>query len=155
MDGREEEHLMKMNTGSIVGIVGGLLIIIGVVLPWMSDDIGNSISGLTAGISVLGIVLILFGVLGLVMLIPGKRGLAIGSIVFGALALLLYLAMLGLSSILTSMASGLGASVSVGFGLYIGFIGSILLIVGAIVARSQLKSVAPAPPVAPPAPPQA
>lgn len=146
---------MKMNTGSIVGIVGGLLIIIGVVLPWMSDDIGNSISGLTAGISVLGIVLILFGVLGLVMLIPGKRGLAIGSIVFGALALLLYLAMLGLSSILTSMASGLGASVSVGFGLYIGFIGSILLIVGAIVARSQLKSVAPAPPVAPPAPPQA
>jgi hypothetical protein len=155
LDGREEEHLMKMNTGSIVGIVGGLLIIIGVVLPWMSDDIGNSISGLTAGISVLGIVLILFGVLGLVMLIPGKRGLAIGSIVFGALALLLYLAMLGLSSILTSMASGLGASVSVGFGLYIGFIGSILLIVGAIVARSQLKSVAPAPPVAPPAPPQA
>jgi len=132
------------------------LVILGVVLPWMSDDIGNSISGLTAGVSVLGMIMILFGVLGLVMLIPGKRGLAIGSIVFGVLALLLYLALLGLSSLLTSLATLAGGSVSTGFGLYIGFIGSILLIVGAIVSRSQLKNVAPAPPAAaPPAPPQA
>ena len=154
LDGRAEEYCMKMNPGSIVGIVGGLLIIIGVMLPWMSDSTGYSISGLTAGISVLGMVLILFGVLGLVMLIPGKRGLALGSMVFGVLALLLYLAMLGLSSILTSMAGTLGASVSVGFGLYLGFIGSILLIVGAIVARSEMKKAASAP-VAPPAPPAA
>jgi hypothetical protein len=145
---------MKMNTGSLVGIVGGLLVIIGVVMPWMSDSVGNSVSGLTAGISTLGIILILFGVLGVVMLIPGKRGLAVGSIVFGVLALLLYLAMLGLSSLLTSMAGTLGASVSVGFGLYLGFIGSILLIVGAVVARSQIKTAA-AHPAAPPAPPQA
>lgn len=145
---------MKMNTGSLVGIVGGLLIIIGVMMPWMSDSVGNSISGLTAGISILGIILIIFGVLGLVMLIPGKRGLAMGSIVFGILALLLYLAMLGLSSLLTSMVSTLGGSVSVGFGLYLGFIGSILMIVGAVVARSQIKAAAAAP-AAPPAPPQA
>lgn len=150
---------MKMSTGSIVGIVGGLLVILGVVLPWMSDSTGASVSGLTAGIAPIGIVLIIFGVLGLVMVAPGKRLLAIGTIVFGILAFLLYLALLGLSSLISTGANVLGANTSVGYGLFIGFIGSILLIVGAIMARSEAKKAAAAPaaqaPPAPMAPPKA
>jgi hypothetical protein len=130
-------------------MVGGLMIILGVVLPWMSDSLGNSISGLSAGVNSLGIVILLFGVLGLAMVASGERGLAIGAMVFAILALLLYLLLIGVAGL---VATGLGAGITTGYGLYVGFIGSIVLIVGAVMAMSAAKKAVAAP-VAPPAPP--
>jgi len=125
------------------------MIVLGVILPWLSDPT-TSISGLSAVVSSLGMVMLIFGLLGLIMVAPGRRGLAIGSIVFGILSLLLYLGLLGISGLISS---GLSGTVSVGIGLYVGFIGSIVLIVGAVMVMSSAKKTAV--PVAPPAPPMA
>ena len=149
---------MKMSTGSLVGIVGGVLVIMGVILPWWSGSNGVStvsFSGLDTGANTFGYIMIVFGLLGLVMVAPGKRGLAIGSIVFGVLAMLLYLMVIAILGLI-NWTSGLSGTIttSTGYGLYIGFIGSILLIVGAVMARSAAKKAAAAP-VAPPAPPMA
>lgn len=150
---------MKLATGNLIGIVGGLLVIIGVVLPWASfENLGVpvNVSGIDAWI--IGLPLLIFGVIGLVMTILGGKGPGIVGIVMGVLALLMALAGMAIVTWIVTLAgwSGTGITVSTGFGTYICIIGSILLIVGSAMVIGQKKAPpAPAPMAPPPAAPPA
>ena len=150
----------KMKMGQIIGIVGGLLLIIGVFLPWASWQSGGlnyDVSGFAT--IIFGIPLLIFGIIGLIMCVLGGKGPGIVGIVFGVLALLVSL---GGMAVVNMLAQWSGYTVGIvtittGFGAYICIIGSILLIVGSAMVLSMKKAVAPpmAPPMTPPMAPPA
>lgn len=148
---------MKLGTGNLIGLVGGLLVVIGVILPWASfEELGVpvSVSGIDAWI--IGVPLLIFGVIGLVMDLIGGKGPGIVGIVMGVLALLMALAGMVIINWIVQLAgwSGTGITVSTGFGTYICIIGSLLLIAGSAMVIGQKKAPpAPAPQAPPPAAP--
>src|SRR5439155_5868397 len=113
---------MKFGIGRIVGIVGGLLVIIGAVLPWVTISGCTTLcpvtfSGVGAGFG--GIGAIIFGVLGLIFVAVGKRILAILGMVWGILALLLTgLAFVGFAAI-GALYTGTGVTITTDYGVYV------------------------------------
>ncbi len=143
---------MKFGIGRILGIVGGLLAVIGTVLPWVTISGGSltsplTFSGLTAGFG--GIGALLFGVLGLIFVAVGKRVLAILAMVWGILALLLTgLSMVGFAAI-AALAGGSGVTVTTNYGVYVSLVGSLILIVGSIIAFVEVGKARATPPQMP------
>jgi hypothetical protein len=144
---------MAMSSGRIIGIVGGILVLVGMFLPWLTAT--NSITGESASLMgamfpIFGWLALIFGVLGLIFVAIGSRGMCIAGLIMGILAFIMVLLGFALSATLVSLLSG--GIVAVGYGIYISMIGSIILIVGAGLGMGQAKKAA-APPVAPMAPP--
>ncbi len=145
-----------MKLGKILGIVGGLLVIISLFLPWMT------ISSSIESVSVMGVLIIpfsilalIFAILGLIFVAIGKKGLCIGALVMGILAIV----MIGISFALMQWIAdtwaivGTGITFSIEYGVWIGMIGAIILIIGSAMAYGEAKKAAPAPapmPVTPP-----
>ncbi|HYM39035.1 MAG TPA: hypothetical protein VEY12_02670 [Thermoplasmata archaeon] len=152
---------MKVRPGWILGIVGGLITIVGAVLPWATVSGGSlaaplTFSGATVGLG--GIAVLLFGVLGLICVAIPNRITAILGLVWGILALLLaLLTLVGLAAIAALAAgSGTGVTVTTQYGAYLALVGTLVLIVGSAIAYTEAKKAA-APPMMPPpvAPPMA
>ena len=136
--------------GRIVGIVGGLLTIIGCILPWMT--VQSSI----ASVSLWGILFIpfgtlafIFGIIGLILVALGKRGPAIGAFVMGILAFIFVLLGWVMASVMADFfagyVSGTGVTVTVDYGVYLALVGAIILMIGSILAMSEAKKAAEVP----------
>ncbi len=147
---------MELNNGQKIGLVGGLLAVVGVFLPWVSF-MGISASGLQLaqlGAGVFVYLTLIFGILALVgSIISGKKG-AIILLVFGIIGLLWMLLFLGLF-LNTLAALGGGTAVAVGLnilgiGVWITIIGFIIAMVGGIMALKESKTAPPMPMEQPP-----
>lgn len=150
---------MKIGPGWITGILGGLITIVGTVLPWATISGGSLTTPLTipGTLTILGIAVLVFGVLGLVCVAIPKKITAILGIVWGVLALLVgLLTLAGLAAAAAVAAgSGTGYVVTTQYGAYLALIGALILIVGSALAYTEAKKAAApppmmAPPMAPP-----
>jgi len=134
-----------MKLGRILGIVGALLAVVGVFLPWATatNTITNT-SASASGISVplFGVLVLLFSVLGLVLVLVGKRGTCIGALIMGILAFVFALIVAAIWSAIIST-FGVGDVLSIGYGLYMSLAGSIILMVGSVMTLGELKQIAP------------
>lgn len=167
---------MKIGKGAIIGLLGGLLGLVGVFLPWASASAGPvtiSVTGACLGgigsIDMGGVSIpcslaasgegaiyaygiLAFSVLGLIFVILGKRSTSMLALIFGLLTIILAgVAIARLSSIL---AAAPGASL--GYGIILCIVGGILLLLGSVLAMGEAKKamMGPAPmPMAPPMPP--
>ncbi len=147
---------MKVGLGMVLGIVGGLLTLIGAVLPWATVSGGTLTSPMVFtgyGIGYGGILVLVFGVLGLICVAIPKKVTAILALIWGILALLFaVLSVVGLAAIAQTV-GGSGVSVTTEYGVYVSLVFSLVLIVGSALAyREARKAAAPgmAPPMAPP-----
>jgi len=179
---------MKIGKGAIIGLVGGLLGLVGVFLPWLTVSasvgpisVSASVSGISMGggtldlgtgtaipvgasefsIYVYGI--LAFSVLGLIVVMLGKRSTAMLALVFGLLTTILAIvAVVRMSQLASALQAlipvvpGMTVSIGAGIGLYLCVIGGIILLLGGVLAMGDAKKamMAPAPmPMAPPMPP--
>ncbi|MFQ5910262.1 MAG: hypothetical protein ACE5IJ_06015 [Thermoplasmata archaeon] len=142
--------------GRIVGIIGGLLTFVGALLPWATVESAlispqtQTFMGAATGIG--GILVLIFGIIGLILVATGKRGPAIGGIILGVLALIFaLLAWVGLAA-WAEVFGGLGSTLTTEYGIYISLVGSIILIIGSALAMGEAKKaeVPMAPPMAAP-----
>lgn len=135
----------SFKTGNILGLVGGLVAVVGVFLPWMTatETITNT-STSASGISVplFGILVLLFSALGLVLVLVGKRGACIGAMIMGILAFVFGLIVATVWSAIIST-FGAGDILSIGYGLYMSLAGSIILVIGSVLTLGELKQIAP------------
>jgi len=143
-----------MKKGVIVGIVGGILTVLGVVLPWASSEFGSvsglfTLPGTAIGTTIFGYPLLILGILGLLMALPGKKGLAVGTIIMGIIAMLLGLVVIGFVGLVSNISGGVA---SMGIGAILCLVGPIIMILGGFMIRSEAKKEAMAPPVPPAAP---
>lgn len=140
-------------TGRIVGIVGGLLVVIGGILPWIYAESSIDSASLPGILTIpFGTLAFIFGIVGLILVALKGRGVAIGALVMGILALIFALLLFPLLSILESIISGTDVTVRADYGLYISLVGSVILIIGAGLAFSQAgraEEMAPPMPYAP------
>src|SRR5574340_983302 len=107
---------MKIGPGWIAGILGGLITIVGAALPWATVSGGSlpapqTLSGIAVGWG--GILVALFGVLGLIFVAIPRKITAILGIVCGILALLLGLLTLVALAAIAAVAAGSGSGVAV------------------------------------------
>ena len=146
--------------GRIVGIVGGILTLVGCLLPWLT------VSSSLESISVLGIIVppwlamlaFIFGIIGLILVAIGKRGPAIGALVMGILAFVFviieWMLLVVIASFAEGLVSGTGVTVTIDYGVYVALVGAIILIIGSIMAMSEAKKAAAAPMMPGPMPPE-
>lgn len=181
---------MKIGKGAIIGLIGGILGLVGVFLPWltMSASVGPiSVSVSASGMQMGGGTLDLSGqavpvgssefsiyvygilalsILGLIIVLLGKKVTAIVALLFGLLTTILAIvAYVRISSLSSSLQALLGSvpgvtfSVGPGFGLYLCIIGGIILLFGGVLAMMDAKKAAmapapmPMPPMGPAPPP--
>ena len=156
-----------MNKGQIIGLVGGIIALIGLFLPWISASGTNTNTGQQITVSVPGIYfipfsigIILFAVLtiafaifkkpigGILVLVFSLIGLAITGFLFSAIQ---YIA--------ASLVSGSSVSVSTGVGVYICIVGFIIGLIGGVLhyvyAKKEGVTQTSPPQEVPPAPPPA
>ena len=160
--------MSKYKMPMILGIVGGVLALLGTVLPWVSAcastigiNICLSFSGLSIGglaaaagglsvspiITLAPILCLLFGIIGLVMMLMKKPMMAMLGMVMGLLIFILALLWyMSASPIFISVA---GVSIGPGFGIWITLIGGLLLLVGGFMGMKALKGMTPPAPAAP------
>jgi hypothetical protein len=126
----------SFTSGAIIAIVGGLLILIGIFLPWvdLADYSGPTWSGLQTGIW--GILPLIFAIL-IIVLAAVKKPLGAG--ILGIISLIfVILPML----IIASIAATYGvAGFAIGlftYGWYLALIGSILAMIGGFVGHKQM-----------------
>src|SRR5206468_12776967 len=134
--GGRRTGMAKIGWGMMLGAVGGILAIVGAILPWVTISIttgtiaypgctGNTctFSGIQSGYG--GILVLVFALIGLIMVvIPGKPVMGLLAFVFGLLALIFaLLGYIGLS-LIGSLAGLTGQiTVTVGSGVCLAFIG--------------------------------
>ncbi len=169
---------MKIGKGAILGLIGGLLGLVGVFLPWFTVSalgVSFGFTGLqlaSATIDVGGVPFpnpyanvfsiavygtIAFSVLGLIVVMLGKKITAILAALFGVLTL----AMAGLgaaqaTALAATIPPGIPVTAGAGVGIYLSIVGGLLLLIGGILAigdaKKAMMSGAPMP-MAPPMPP--
>ncbi len=135
---------MKLNNGQKIGLLGSILAVVGIFLPWASI-LGFSILGIQVGI--FAYLALLFGILALIgSILSGKKG-AIILLVFGIIGLVWMLLFLG---IFTSMLAAYGGSKAVsmglsvlGIGYWLTLVGFIIAMIGGIMDLKELKSAPP------------
>ena len=113
---------------AILGLVGGLLVIVSMFLPWITLP-GLAVIGIATGFW--GILPFIFSIIGLVMCVLRKRAFYI---VGGIMGILSFVFPLIIMMIISSIAAAfgkieVGASL-LGIGLYLAIIGGLLLTVG-------------------------
>jgi len=151
-----------MKSGRIIGIIGGILTMVGVFLPWATVS-GGTLIGSVSLLGVLafpfGILAMIFGIIGLILVAIGKRGMCIGALILGILAFIMILLSFALLSWLAELVAGIGGGLvefTVDFGIYIAIVGSIILIIGSGLAMAQAEKPGmqpvPAAPIPPPQP---
>lgn len=145
-----------MKLGKILGIVGGLIVIISMFLPWMT------VSSNIESISLMGILIIpfstlalIFAILGLIFVAVGKKGLCIGALVMGILAIVMIGISFALMQWIADMTTIIGTGITSGvdYGVWLAMIGSIILIIGSVLAYGEAKKAQPAPAPMPMTPP--
>ncbi len=132
-----------MSTSVILGLVGGILVLVSMFLPWLnySDFLGNAITVNGIGAGLFGLLMLIFGVIGIAMMFLKNPTMPLLTAIFGILAIVFWLlAYLGLS-IIAGASSLTGGTVTfeVGFGAYIAPVGAILMVVGGFMRRGELK----------------
>ena len=139
--------------GRILGIVGGKLTVVGVFLPWVSVTYsGQTVSawGIQLWFIGLPILVLIFGIIGLVLVAKGRRGTAIGGLVMGILAFIFAIVSVFLLAIVAEVISGVSDfEIGIDFGLYLTLVGAIILIVGSGLTFSQAGKAAPVAPIEP------
>jgi hypothetical protein len=139
-----------MKFGRILGIIGGVLILVGIFLPW-SITKGSLVPGgeaVITGLNLFGYMVMIFGIIGLILVALGKRGTSIGALIMGIIAFVLTLLVLGVLSLIAGSYLGV-VTQETGIGIYLCIIGSAIAFVDAGKAK-----MAP-PPMAPSVPPPA
>lgn len=149
---------MKIGPGRILGIIGGLLAVVGSFLPWaIISDGTTTLSIMGAIYPIFGWLFVIMAILGLIFVAIPNKILNILAMVWGIIALIMGL----LAMVLTSFLGGLGGltgtiTVSNGYGIYLGLVGAVLLMIGSPMAYSEAKKAAAAampPMMGPPMPP--
>ena len=169
----ERKKGMKFGIGMILGLLGGLLGLVGVFLPWASASAGGitiSVTGACFGgmgsIDVPGVGafpcgqfvsgegaiyawgVLAFSVLGLIFVLPGKKATSTLALVMGLLVVVLAgIAIARISQLLAQV-----PGMSLGYGIMLSIVGGILLLVGGVFAmRAAGKAAGMMPaPVPPP-----
>lgn len=141
--------LSGVKKAALVLGVGGLLLLIGPLFPFLTDDFGNSLGGLDTddGKLFLG-----FGV-ALVLLAGGVWALKSKGARRGVAGLAALAALFMLFAAIVDVADDYPSGVSVGFGLYIALIGAIAASVGGVWALFAKEPEGEPPPPPPPPPP--
>lgn len=170
---------MKVGKGAILGLVGGLLGLVSVFLPWFTvgaAGISVGFSGLQLAsptIDVFGVQVpnpysgtfsmavygtLVFSLIGMIVVMVPKKATAILGLVCGVLAVVLAGYGFSQASALASTVPPTpGLSVGPGFGIYLGIIGGLLLLIGGALALMDVRKagapMATPPPMAPMQPP--
>ena len=146
---------MKLGKGAAIGLIGGILAIVGAIMPWWIATASVSAGGFTVSASVPllgiftlgGLLCLVFGALGLVMALIKNKATSLITVVCGVLALaasLMVGAFLATANVAVPGASA-NASVTPSFGMWIAAIGGIVLIIGGALAFLETnKPAAPA-----------
>ncbi len=128
---------MDLKKGFIIGIVGVVIAIIGMFLPWA--QVSYTENGAQQTVSVYGYIAIFMWILiiiGLIGILLRKPAGGIVGAIFGILAFLYgiwnYMMILGLSQEYKN-AGYTDVKVDVGIGMYITIVGTILLLIGGII----------------------
>lgn len=148
--GRPDLKEVRIGRGRILGILGGVITIIGAFLPWatifqINPGSKSFVDSFTATFGFLGVVVLLFGLIGLEYVAIPTEGTATVAALFGVLVLLA-----------TGTAFGLGATfamneqagnpnwiVTTGSGLYVSILGALALIGGSALAFVDAKKTTP------------
>ncbi|NPA75980.1 MAG: hypothetical protein GXO25_07885 [Euryarchaeota archaeon] len=153
-----------MNKWQIVGIVGAVIVIVGLFLPWATvtgtnPDTGEKISETVYGYISIGLwIFVILGLIGAV--IPKKLG-GILALVFGILGVLVtWFNIMGIYA-LKAMYDSDEIKIHMHYGGYVALLGFVILFIGGILQfiafrkeqKAQVQPATPAPPV-PPMPPQ-
>jgi len=149
---------MKLDRGTISGMVGVILLVAGTFLPWAisSSPGGNLIDGLTywseSGWTnnfesefFLVIIAICLSIIGAILIAIKKRLTIIAGSVTGAIVLIIFLyAFLSLSQSVDRINSYHISdwSAGVGYGVWVSIIGSLLLVIGGLLSFIKTKKVA-------------
>lgn len=128
----------------ILGLVGGILMIVSLFLPWATVTLFGipvTFMGITAGIG--GILMLVFGIIGIVMLMMKNPTMPLVGGIMGILSLVFWLlSYLGLSALVApAQLTGGGVGVGLGIGLWIAPLGALLLTVGGFMQWSALKKM--------------
>jgi len=140
-----------MKTGRILGIIGGLLTVVGVFLPWATATDAYtgtyaSVSGLS--VPVFGLLVLLFGVLGLLFVAIGKKITCTLAAVMGIIAFVMALIVYAIWTAILTTIGNPGSMLGTGYGMYMCLVGPWVLVVGSILARKEATLPYPqAPPV--------
>lgn len=137
-----------MSMSVILGLVGGIIVLVSMFLPWLTVKdlplIGDqSYSGLQVGL--LNILALVVAVVGIALMFIKKPAMPMVSGIMGILViifwLLSYLVLETVAQTLSglSILTGGGMEWSVEFGVWLMPIGAILLIVGGFMRRGELK----------------
>lgn len=160
---------MKIGKGAIVGLLGGLLGLIGVFLPWVTASAGAislSLPGTCVGgigsieIPVVGSQrcpgssegaiyfygIFVLSILGLIVSLLGRKMTSMLALVFGVLVLVL--GVVAAARVVASagdIGSVPGVTISIGYGLILSIIGGVILLVGGFLGWSEAKKAGMAP----------
>ncbi|MCK4443510.1 MAG: hypothetical protein KAW09_03135, partial [Thermoplasmata archaeon] len=135
-----------MNYGRPLGMVGGILALVGCVLPWMTiSDAVNSVSASGLQVFIFGVPAMIFGILGLVFVAIPKKGFYLTALIMGILVMVFAILAITMTSVIAGLAAYSGVvTVSIDYGMYLTLVGSILLMIGGALAYVQYEEV-PAP----------
>ena len=140
-----------MPSGFIIAIIGAIMMIAGLVLPWATatytDPYTNtSISNSVTGMNIFGIIIALMGIMALIGALL-KKGIM--TAVFGIIGLLLSLLPLAVIGWLVEtyktaadLAGATDYSANIGLGIILCFVGSIMAVAGGFMGKSQKKKIA-------------
>ena len=134
-----------------MGLVGGLLTVAGVFLPWATAT--EPVTGATASASgiqvpIFGVLVLLFGVLGLVFVLLGKRITYTLGAVMGIISFVMALIVYVIWTAVLTMIGNPGSVLSTGYGMYMCLIGPWILVFGSFWARKETEAPLPAAPPA-------
>lgn len=126
----------KIGIGRLLGMVGGIITLVGALLPWVTLSGGRLSSpqmflGVSTGF--FGVLLSQLGFFGIVMMFDGKKTTSLGGLALGASGFVFSVLILAFLGVL-SVGDTSGINIDIGLGIYVCIVGSIMLLVGSILA---------------------
>jgi hypothetical protein len=130
----------RHTSGGIIAIIGAILLLIGIFLPWISFNYSSAFTSVSLNwpgiLTIWGIIALVMAILVLVMAAV-KKPLLAG--VFGLIAFILVLVPLLLSvGIAASYGATLGMFEIIGIGWYLSIVGSLIAMIGGFVGHKQM-----------------
>jgi hypothetical protein len=144
---------MEKKTAAIIGLIGGILVLVGLALPWVSASVtymgvatSMSVSGATAlsGSWAPAIIVAVGGILALLgglILLVGKGGpiaylLPLGGILAIAGGIWAFAQISDVAGFVTGLAgTGVAATIEAGYGVYLGIVGAVLALIGSFALK--------------------
>ena len=128
----------RIGRGRILAMLGGAITAIGALLPWAtySNPAMAPVDSFTATFEFAGFAVLVFGLVGLEFVAIRTKGTATWGSFCGIVTLIVNLAAFGMVATfaMNEQAGQPGLQVSTGYGVYIGLIGSLALVVGSALA---------------------